>query len=197
MQAPREINLIIIGFTKGKMMKQKTGFLWLSIAILILLATACSVGPKLQKEVFRSDVGGYEYKIPVDFEQTEESGYVQMLAPGTNADTGPVFMMIGAAAPDIATNEDFLSQIQASFGFNTYTDAKKVKVGGKEGLQSDFSVDNNGTKVEGRIVIVVVSPTQQFVMMGGGSSENWKGQTEVFNAILKNVKFFEPTPVAE
>ena len=172
-------------------MKRQNGLFWISILIVALFISACDTGPKLHAEVFSSIKGGFEYQIPVDYEQEENYGFVQILAPGADTDTGPVYMLMGGTNEGTVTIEDLQTQMEENWDFDEYTKPKNTKIGGYPGLQTDFSVDDSGTLIEGRIIIVLVSPTQQFVMLGGATPELWKDEVKVFTKILGSIKFFK------
>lgn len=143
-------------------------------------------------EVTRSEGGGYEYEAPADYENSEAYGYAEMIAPGGNIDTGPIFVLIGGVAEEELTNEELISNMQDSFYDGKISEPKKVKVDGVAALSINVTDLDNGA--EGQIIVAMVTPTQQFLMIGMAPEGEWKTVKKDFEKVLKSIRFFEPNP---
>ena len=142
-------------------------------------------------EVTRSEGGGYEYVAPSDYENSEAYGYAELIAPGGDIDNGPAFILIGGITEDNQTNEDLVANMQDTLSEGKFSQPKKIKVDGVDGLSITVSDLEDGA--EGQIVVVMVTPTQQFLMIGMAPDGEWKTVKKDFETVLKSVRFFEPS----
>lgn len=190
-------------------MKRKGIIFWFLLGFLALMTTGCVITDLfsnllakftgngneaiLDDRVSRSENGGFQYQAPDDYENTEEFGIAQIIAPGGNSDTGPGFILIGGTLEESQTNEDLFEDIQGTMLEGDFSKPKKITVDGAEGLS--ISVDNFGEDedIEGRVVIVMVTSTQEFLMIGMAPKGDWKTVSKDFDKVLKSIKFFEPS----
>lgn len=177
----------------------------LLVAVLLALSTmACfitdivsnvtggGVGGSTGGEVTRSEGGGYEYVAPSDYENSESYGYAELIAPGGNIDSGPAFILIGGITEEDLTNEDLVANMQDSLSEGKFSQPKKIKVDGVSGLSISVTDLEDGS--EGQIIVVMVTSTQQFLMIGMAPEGEWKTVKKDFETVLKSVRFFEPNP---
>ena len=150
-------------------------------------------------EEHRSDFGGFAFQTIAGYTLEEESGSVSMEAPEADSDIGPIIMLMGSANEESATTEELYDEFVGEFAADTeISEPREITIGGVPGLVSEVSGDSEGTKVTGRLVIVAVTPTQRFIMVGGAPSERWDGElAPLFDAVLASVSFFEPTAAEE
>ncbi len=171
------------------------------LTALAVFLMACSLGGLLPggddsaaPDVFRSEAGGYSFKPLEGYDLTEEFGIAQMLAPGADPETGPMIALVGGTSDEELDNEMLLERMSATFTDGELTKPKKVKVAGIAGL--DVGIESTtGEDAVGRMVIVMVEPTQQFVMVGVAPKDDWKAVDKDFDKVLKSIGFFTPAQV--
>ncbi len=171
------------------------------LTALAVFLMACSLGGLLpggddsaSSDVFRSEAGGYSFKPLEGYDLTEEFGIAQMLAPGADPETGPMLALVGGISDEELDNETLLERMGATFTDGELTKPKKVKVDGVVGL--DVGIESTtGEDAVGRMVIVMVEPTQQFIMFGVSPKDDWKEVNKDFDKVLKSIEFFTPAQV--
>ena len=171
------------------------------LTALAVFLMACSLGGLLpggddspSSDVFRSEAGGYSFKPLEGYDLTEEFGIAQMLAPGADPETGPMVALVGGTSDEELDNETLLERMSATFIDGELTKPKKVKVDGVAGL--DVGIESTtGDDAVGRMVIVMVEPTQQFIMFGVSPKDDWKAVNKDFDKVLKSIEFFTPAQV--
>ncbi|HQM55164.1 MAG TPA: hypothetical protein PLX29_06740 [Anaerolineaceae bacterium] len=169
------------------------------IVVLAVFLMACSLTgllPGRDKDTassgeYRSEVGGYSFKPIEGYELIEFFGITQMMAPGGNAETGPMIAMMGAKQEEKLDNQKLLGNMKESLPDAKFSKPKKVKVDGKAGLDIKLE-DYEDEDVMGRLVIVMVEPTQHFVLLGVAPKAEWKTLNKNYEKVLKSIKFFEP-----
>jgi len=144
---------------------------------------------------YRSEQGGFSFNVIPGYAFQEDSGKASMNLPD-NDEIG--VLLFGGVAEERITLDSLYDQITTDI-FGGEEDVKvgnkqSIRVAGLPGYYADISGTENGTPMAGRIVVVAVSPEQQFVMMGFGTKDRWDAEVEAyFEAVLATVKFFEPT----
>lgn len=172
--------------------------------VLIVLAVflmACSLGGLLpgkgeeaSSDGYRSEAGGYSFKPLDGYELTEDFGISQMLTPGADPETGPMLAMIGGTSDEALDNETLLERMSDSFTDGKLSKPKKIKVDGVAGLDVGIT-STTEEDVVGRMVIVMVEPTQQFVLFGVAPKGEWKLVNKDFDKVLKSIQFFAPAQI--
>lgn len=147
-------------------------------------------------ERFRSEAGGFSIQKVNAYNFEEVIGMVNMVAPDADPSGGPGIMVIGALNPSETTNEQLLEKTKASAAGFTFSSAQPVDVFGKSGLAVDVDGESGGVPVKGRIVVVMVTPLQQFSMVGISPSTRWGELEPIFENVLASVAFFDPDPNA-
>ncbi len=145
-------------------------------------------------DVYRSEAGGYSFKPRAGYEMEESFGITSMLPPGVDPETGLILAMFGGSVDEEKDNDTLLESMKISMPEGEFSKAKKVKVDGKPGLQVDIEEKGEVT-VQGRMIVVMVSPNQEFVFLGAAPEDEWKSTSKDFDKILKSVRFFTPAEI--
>jgi hypothetical protein len=75
-------------------------------------------------------------------------------------------------------------------------DPSPITIGGVSGLVGDFTTTGTSVPVVGQVIVVMVTPTQQFLILGGGPQADWQGEfRNIFNAVVASITFFTPEVV--
>ena len=121
-----------------------------------------------------------------------------MEAPNADPDSGPMIIL----ESDIADAESTVDQVYDEYKQGMAEDEENpaqltnkhsITIGGLTGIAADLSVNIYGQQVSGRFVVVKVTSTRIFVMIGGAPSELWGELDPLFDAVVDSVTFFEPT----
>ncbi len=145
-------------------------------------------------EEYRSEAGGYAFNPIPGYSFEEFFGLTSMEAADAEPDLGPLVFLIGGTNEEEKSTED----IYAEFIANTpeeeinILDEQAIVVDGIEGLLVDIAGVQDGVEVGGRMVIVAVTPTQQFTMFASAPQDRWEEVEPLFDAVLASVHFFEP-----
>jgi len=138
----------------------------------------------------RIDDQGFAFR-PLPNYQIDLSFGVQMLAPGADSDSGPGFILAGGESADGTTTQsliDTLKSPELEVG-----ESKPVTVDGVAGLAVE--IKRPVGDLLGRVVVVMVTPKQQFMIMGFAPKVQWEKDTaQLFDALLNSVKLFEMKP---
>lgn len=151
--------------------------------------------PNLGDE-YRSVGGGYAFQPISDYTLEEIFGITIMNAPDADPNLGPLIMLIGGTNEEEMSIEQMLAGPTGEIDASTeILDQREVTVNGYPATQVDFKGIQFEQEVMGRVVIVAVSPTQQFVMFGSAPSDRWEAVGPLFDAMLASVYFFEPEDI--
>jgi sugar lactone lactonase YvrE len=186
------------------------------ILVLVLASLACSLGQpkatptpavpsatntpvptatpsvKLGEETRMADQGFSFCPLP-GYELNTEFG-VQMLAKGADPDTGPAFMVVGGEAAEGTDAASLIESIESSEV--DVTEPKPIQVDGRDGLIS--SITRKADNLTGRVVAVMVTPRQQFVVFAMAPQAKWDGEVAaLFDALLGSIKLFEMEAAGE
>jgi hypothetical protein len=145
-------------------------------------------------EEIRSEDGGYAFRAIPDYTVDEFFGMASMEGPDADPDIGPAIYMIGGIFQESTSleqlHDDFTTDLEEDI---LVTDSQEILVDGVPGQRIDVSGSVDGTDVAGRVVLVAVTPNQQFTMIGTAPPELWgDGFSELFDAVLASVSFFDP-----
>lgn len=146
----------------------------------------------------RMEEGGFAFRTVPDYELIYDVGMVMMLAPDGDTEYGPAVQLMGWNRETSTTNETVFAELKTEIAF-TLSDPVAVQVAGTDGLMTEVSGVNNGINIRGRIVIVMVTPNQQFIMMANATEETWQSLAPYADAVLASIEFFEaklPAPVS-
>jgi hypothetical protein len=153
-------------------------------------ATKVAANPEVSLEEERhSDEGGFTYKVIPDYAVTDADGQVQMLAPDGDADLGPQVLMMAQDVSFVTTPEDTLATLATDD--LTISAPQPVTVGGAEGVVANLTRQSGAGL--GRLAVVTLSDTRQFVMIGSAPKARWESELAgPFQALLDTITFFEP-----
>ncbi len=146
---------------------------------------------------YRSEEGGYAFNPIPGYSLEEFFGLTSMEAPDADPDLGPLVFMIGGTNEEEKTTDDIYDEFAADMpeGEITIIDEQTIIVDGVEGLLVDIAGNQEGEDVAGRIVILLVTPTQQFTMFASAPQDRWNEVEPLFDAVLASVYFFEPQEI--
>jgi len=143
---------------------------------------------------YRSEDGGYAFRQIPEYEVEEIFGLTSMVAPNADPDLGPLMMLIGGTNEEPTTEEEIFNNFMQDVESEDIQvlDQREITVNGHPGILADIGGDVDGHQVVGRIVVVSVSPTQQFTMFASAPEIQWNQVEPFFDAVLASVYFFEP-----
>ena len=148
-------------------------------------------------DAYRSEEGGYSVGSVPGYQVDGFAGFATMIAPGGNADDGPIIVLIGGPEEESITVDELLAGFADEVAGEddiTVSPTEAVTVAGADGLRAEFEGTNpTGTEMSGAIVVVVPTPHQFFVIIGAGPVDVWEAELAgYFEAMLADVSFFEP-----
>lgn len=176
---------------------------WKSIAIcvclgiaLLLCITACTSAPQASPddvlgETYINTKGGFSFQAIPDYTVENFDGISNMLAPGADPDYGPLATLIGYVSPISMTNVELYAEIMRDT-LVTIGEATVINIQGIPGLVADFNNDSSDPPIRGRLAMVMVTPTQQFILMFGAPETEWDTVAFYFDVLLASLEFFEP-----
>ena len=146
---------------------------------------------------YRSAEGGFAFQTPSDFTPQEFFGIVMMEGPDATEGQGPLILMMGGSNEEEKTSDQLYDDLMTEMELENdetveILSEKEVTVDGHPGTQMDIAGQENGQDLRGRVVIVLVNPTQQFTMFGTAPADRWDEIEPTFEAVLASVYFFEP-----
>ena len=141
-------------------------------------------------ETASSEEGGFTFHPIPEYELVTYGGMVNMLAPGADPDVGPMVMLMGGQSAEM-TNEALYAELKSGTVM-TVSEAEAITVQGLPGLAADINGDNNGKAMQGRVALVMVTPTQSFTMLIGAPAAQWTEVAPYFDGLLTAVTFFDP-----
>ena len=189
--------------------------LLLSIALLFTMACSCGlisqITDRFQKAVeevvpsvelgeeYRSEEGGYAFNVIPDSTVEGFWGIVAMELPGANEDHGPALFFIGEAIEE-ETNLDEQFDYEVN-EFDTEDldigEPKDIRVAGKPAREVEFTGEHeDGTPLHGRLVVVLVEPTQTFTLFTYAPVDRWDDLVPYIDAVIKSLTFFTPSEVS-
>lgn len=164
------------------------------VLVLAFVSTACNLGKKTSKllgDEYRSEVGGFSLNKVNDYSFDDSFGIVNMTAPEASPETGPGIMVMGGLMEEEMSNEDLLESMKAQASTIEVGKPKKTKVDGVAGLLADLSGEYQDVTIKGKIFMAMVSPKQEFILMGLAPKDEWKKVEPIFEAVLDSVTLFE------
>ncbi|MHC1785250.1 MAG: hypothetical protein AB9891_21310 [Anaerolineaceae bacterium] len=182
----------------------------LMLILILILTMACGLIPGsgddekeetgssggILGEEYRSEVGGFSIKKISGYDFNDVIGIVNMTAPGADPDAGPGIMAVGGISDSELSNEELLDKMKKQSSGLEVSKPEKAKIGGENGLAAEINGSYNGQQVKGRLVLVMVTSTRQFTVIGIAPEEKWKDLEPYFEAVVESVEFFEPKPEA-
>ncbi|MHB0878603.1 MAG: two-component regulator propeller domain-containing protein [Anaerolineae bacterium] len=136
------------------------------------------------------DEGGYSFAPVPEYELMAAGAMVAMVAPGGDTEVGPVINIMGGATSE-TTNEELFEQLLAGTTM-TVGEPVAVTIGGVPGLAADLSGNNSGEAMVGRVLLAMVTPTQQFAILAAAPEDRWGELEPLVAAVAASVAFYEP-----
>ncbi len=159
-------------------------------------ATKAAAVSKFLADEFRSESGGFSIRKVKDYDFKEVIGIVSMTAPDANSEVGPGIMAMGGLNDTDATAAELLQKVRTESSALTFSPEKKIRVGSQEGWAMEVKGTYNDLPIVGRMVVVMVTPRQQFTMLAISPAERWQELAPIYDAVLTSVNFFEARPEA-
>jgi hypothetical protein len=146
---------------------------------------------------YRSEEGGYAFLPIPGYELEEFLGLASMAAPDANPDLGPMLLLIGGINEEEATTEEIFDKFIQEVRDEEIEilDQKEISVDGQSGILAEISGKVDEQEVIGRIVVVAVTPTQQFTLFASAPQDKWDEVEPLFDAVLASINFFEPQEI--
>jgi hypothetical protein len=189
--------------------------LLLSIALLFTMACSCGlisqITDRFQKAVeevvpsvelgeeYRSEEGGYAFNVIPDATVEGFWGIVAMELPGADEDYGPALFFIGEVIEEETTLDELFDYEVNEFDTEDLDigEPKDIRVAGKPARQVEFTGEHeDGTPLKGRLVVVLVEPTQTFTLFGYAPVDKWDDLVPYIDAVVKSLTFFPPSEVS-
>jgi len=147
-------------------------------------------------EEYRSEEGGFSFRRIQNYSvESLPGGYTTMLAPNADPFFGPS-IELSTEEYDLEGNVDepfeFLKQLYSEGNQINFFNEREITINGKTGKAVDLSGVINNEEIGGRIVVLKVSSTMDFEMVGGALSEQWNDLSPLFDSVLASVTFFGP-----
>ncbi len=164
---------------------------------LILAGMACRLGGRSRVELgekIQSDYGGFILQTIPDYEIEEFFGMVYMIAADADPDFGPFIMAAGELHDEDITPQQLLDQMQGETEDIEFGAAKQNRVDGIDGLLVEFSGEEAGRTVKGKVFVATPQPQQEFYIVGMAPEDQWKDFEPYFDAVLASVSFIDAQP---
>lgn len=147
-------------------------------------------------DVYTSKEGGFSFQTIPGYEVEEFMGFVNTRSPD---DEEVALMLVGSLLEESSDLESLyqnaLEEAEQDGEDVEFTNRRDVTVNGIPGIAVDVSGPYEGKDMLGRMVIVAVSPTQEFRMIGIAPADRWEAELEpLFEATLATVQLFEAEP---
>jgi hypothetical protein len=138
----------------------------------------------------RCEACGFSFRAIPGYSLDVEANTITMLAEGADPDTGPVVMLVGGPAQEGLTPEALLESFEG--GDVLFSEPSDTLVGGLKGITAFVTGVRNQVEMGGQVVIIL-TPTQSFIAIGGSPKEQWQHDGSArFNAVLNSITFFPP-----
>ena len=141
-------------------------------------------------DIQRNEEGGFAFRTVPNYSLELAGGMAEMLAPGASSETGPVISIM-AYETSPTTNEEVIAQFQGDDSVKI-GESVPVTVNSIPGLLVDLEANAGGVEMQGQVVVVMITPTRQFLMVAGAPKDQWQELQPIFAAVMDSVEFFEP-----
>jgi hypothetical protein len=169
---------------------------WLIVAgwllVLSLFTASCgSSGGKndLLGDEFISVDGSFSIRKPFGYTLQQDGNVVSFSASDAHPEVGPMLMVMGGDTGIEMDNDALFEQTSASLPVMEFGRPKEVTINGVKGLLAGGSAEYDSKPVEGELFVAMVSPTQQFSMIGFAPKDRAKELVNIFDAVLGSVHF--------
>lgn len=190
----------------------------IALSILALAASGCGLfkGSKdkektnevLMEKSIRSQSGGFEFRPLEGYKTREAAGTASMFLPGGDEQSGPGMILSGLVFDQPVSLEQAEAVIRKTYPAYEFDQSKPVKVDQIKGLSMEFTTTyhapdgiilekpgaSEGEQIQGRIIVVMLSPTQQFRCILLAPADQWKDMRHPFDKVLDSVALFNIQP---
>ncbi len=169
----------------------------LVLTMLLIATMACSLGGRKDiplGETLTSNQGGFALQQVPDYETQDFWGMVIMMAPDAQEDVGPFIMAFGGLTEEDLSSQEILDQMAAEAEDIQFSRPNNIKVNGRDGLLVEFSGEESGQSLKGKVFAVAPYPNQEFYITALSPEARWKELEPIFDAVLNSVTFFEAQP---
>jgi hypothetical protein len=144
---------------------------------------------------YRSDEGGFSFKRIPEYSVEAYSGFVFMGAPDADPDDGPFVVFMGEIQKKDMTLDALFAS--ASYDFDDtveITNQRDMKIAGYPARSVEVSGHgDSGSPMQGRMVVILVSPRQTLTSFATAPDPRWDGELEqAYDAVINSLQFFEP-----
>ena len=136
----------------------------------------------------RNEYGGFSFRALPGYDLEHDEDTSVMLAPDADV-RGPGLVLLGGEFWEGITAEELLEMFADEDDIETGA-TTKLNVGNVSGVRAEQS----GAGTQGRIAVLMPTPTQGFLMLGRAPAERWAEIEPLFEAVLASVEFFAPIP---
>jgi hypothetical protein len=175
----------------------------LALLVLFSITIACSFLGIGKREVeialgeeIRIEKAGFAFQEIPSYDQIITGRNVSMIPPDVDFGlfTPGVFMYGGIVESESFTLEDlYLKTVDMMT--SEPSSRREITIDDAPGLAADLKSKpfTDGSTISGRMVVVLVTPNQQFIMIGEAPTELWEDElVYFFDAVQASVHFFEP-----
>ncbi len=156
--------------------------------------------PIMLGKEYESIEGGFTLQgIPDYLIEELEASFVVMTAEDSDPDFGPLIMAYTSDCDANLTIHQSLETVTEELTGDSdleITGKHEINVDGKTGLAVEMNGELDGELVGGRINLVKIEPSRQFVFIGLAPDNRWGELDPLVDAVLKSVTFKKP-PVPE
>jgi len=173
------------------MKKKKIIAAGLFLVFSIVVASCGSSAGKndLLGDEYASPDGSFSLKKPFGYTLQLDGNVVSFSAADAHPEIGPMLMVMGGDTANEMDNDALFEQTRASLSVMEFGRPKKITINGVKGLMAGGSAEYEGEPVEGQMFVAMVSPTQQFNLVGFAPKDRAKELVNIFDAVLGSVKF--------
>jgi len=143
---------------------------------------------------YRSEAGGYAFRVIPNYEVEEIFGFASMTAPDADPEKGPLFLLIGDTNDEPTTADDMLLDFTENADSEDITilEQREITVDGSPGILVEVKGTENGETVRIRAAFIAVNEMQVFSIIASAPPEQWDEIADNFDPVLNSVSFFEP-----
>ena len=134
--------------------------------------------------------GGFSFRPIIGYDLIVSGGMVSMTAQGADSDVGPIFQLMGWKNETQKTNEQLYEQLKNETDMQVGAPGE-IQFAGLQGISADITGENNGKSMQGRVVMVMVNDTQQFILMMGSPQTDFVKIAPYFDSLLASINFTE------
>lgn len=142
----------------------------------------------------RVEEGGFAFQPPDGYQVDVDFVFAELAAPDAD-ETGPIITLSGTPFTEEQSVQSMFDSFVADFeGDETITigEPENVAIGDYEGVAASLEGDEEGTPIEGRL-LVLGNEQQGVFMFGGAAADRWNEEIgDTFDAIANTITLFEP-----